>query len=155
MYRVGRDDDRGIGIFARISYSPPDRNLIDLYGDAGVEFVGLENGRPHDKFGIAGAFARVSGRARALDTDFTQLYGPSWPLRGSEALLTTVYQYELRPGWTLQPNFQFIRHPGGGATDPLGRAPGKPLKDASVFGVRSVLSSEVVPCPGAIAVRLV
>jgi porin len=35
LYRVGKDDDRGIGIFARASYSPPDRNMIDLYGDAG------------------------------------------------------------------------------------------------------------------------
>ena len=27
LYRVGHDDDRGIGIFLRASYSPPDRNL--------------------------------------------------------------------------------------------------------------------------------
>ena len=41
LYRVGADDDRGIGIFARASYSPPDRNLIDYYADTGLEFVGL------------------------------------------------------------------------------------------------------------------
>ena len=35
IYRVGDDDDRGIGIFARASYSPPDRNLIDYYADGG------------------------------------------------------------------------------------------------------------------------
>src|SRR3979490_3025940 len=36
LYRVAGDDDRGIGIFSRASYSPPDRNLIDYYADAGL-----------------------------------------------------------------------------------------------------------------------
>ena len=29
--RIENDDDRGMGIFARTSYSPPDRNLIYVY----------------------------------------------------------------------------------------------------------------------------
>jgi porin len=139
IYRVGNDDDRGIGIFARASYSPSDRNLIDLYGDAGVELVGLSDQRPKDKFGIAAGYARVSSQARALDNDFQRFYGAAWPLRSSESLLTTVYQYEVRPGWTLQPNYQYIWHPGGGATDPLGTNPGKSLRNASVLGLRTVL----------------
>jgi porin len=139
VYRVGDDDDRGIGVFGRVSYSPSDRNLIDLYADAGVEFVGLSDRRPKDKFGIAGGYARVSSRARALDGDFQQMLGPMWPVRSFESLVTAVYQYEVRPGWTFQPNFQYITHPGGGATNPLGSNPGKVLKDAAVFGLRTVL----------------
>ncbi|WP_299804452.1 carbohydrate porin [Tardiphaga sp.] len=34
--------------------------------------------------------------------------------------MTSVYQYEVRDGWTLQPNFQYFVHPGGGATNPTG-----------------------------------
>jgi porin len=140
LYRVGQDDDRGIGIFARASYSPPDRNIIDLYADAGIEFVGLSDQRTKDKFGIAGAYARVSPWAQALDFDFQQLNGTAWPARSYEGLVTAVYQYEVRAGWTLQPNFQYITHPGGGATNPLGvNQPGKILKDAAVFGLRTVL----------------
>ena len=139
LYRVRHDDDRGIGIFARASYSPPDRNLIDVYADAGIECIGLSDQRPKDKFGIAAGYARISPRARALDDDFRQLFGPAWPVRSFESLLTAVYQYEVRAGWTLQPNFQYIIHPGGGATNPLGSAPGKVLKDAAVFGLRTVL----------------
>lgn len=139
LYRVGKDDDRGIGIFGRVSYSPPDRNLIDRYGDAGIEFIGLDDRRPKDKFGIAAGYSHVSRRAMALDRDFQLANGITWPLRSSETLLTTVYQYEVRPGITLQPNYQFIHRPGGGATDPLSTTPGKPLKDASVFGVRTVV----------------
>jgi porin len=139
LYRAGHDDDRGIGVFARGSYGPPDRNLIDIYADGGLEFIGLSDARPHDKFGIAAAYAHVSSRARTLDRDFRSIYGPKWPLRTSEELLTAVYQYEVRAGLTLQPNVQFIRRPGGGATDPLGPLPGKHLKNATVVGLRSVI----------------
>jgi porin len=140
LYRVGEDVDRGIGIFARASYSPPDRNLIDLYADAGIEFVGLSDRRPKDKFGVALAYTRVSPWARALDADFQQFNGPAWPTRSQETLVTAVYQYEVRGGWTLQPNVQYIFRPGGGATNPLATyLPGTPLKDAAVFGLRTVV----------------
>jgi porin len=139
VFRVGNDDDRGIGIFARISSSPSDRNLIDRYADGGIEFIGLSDARPKDKFGIAGGYAHVSRRAQALDADFQQLMGPGWPVRSFESLVTAVYQYEVRPGWTLQPNFQYFVHPGGGATNPTGPNPGKLLKNAAVFGLRTVL----------------
>ena len=111
LFRVGSDDDRGIGVFARASYSPAGRNLIDIYADGGLELVGLTDVRPHDKFGIAAAYAHVSPRAQALDRDFQSVFGPMWPVRSSEALLTAVYQYEVRAGLTLQPNAQFIRRP--------------------------------------------
>jgi len=139
LYRVGNDPDRGIGIFARVSFSPSDRNLIDRYADGGIELVGLSDARPKDKFGIAFGYAHVSSRAQALDVDFQQLMGPNWPLRSFESLVTAVYQYEVRAGWTLQPNFQYFVHPGGGVTDPLGTNPGKLLKDAAVFGLRTML----------------
>jgi porin len=67
------------------------------------------------------------------------MMGPNWPSRRFEQVTTAVYQYEVRSGWTLQPNFQYFVHPGGGATDPLGTNPGKFLKDAAVFGLRTVL----------------
>jgi porin len=63
IYRVGQDDDRGIGIFARASYSPPDRNIVDFYSDAGIEFVGLNDQRPKDKLGVAAAYASRPGPA--------------------------------------------------------------------------------------------
>src|SRR3954469_24481966 len=139
LYRVAGDDDRGIGVFARVSYSPPDRNLIDFYADAGLELIGLSDQRPKDKFGIAAGYAHVSPQARALDGDFQRTFGPAWPVRIFETLLTAVYQYEVRAGWTVQPNFQYIIHPGGGATNPLGSNPGKVLRNAEVFGLRTVL----------------
>lgn len=54
-------------------------------------------------------------------------------------MLAAVYQYEVRPGITLQPNIQFIKHPGGGTTDPLSAVRGIALKDAAVLGLRTVV----------------
>jgi porin len=139
VYSVGGSDDRGIGIYGRVSTSPSDRNLIDVYADGGVEFIGLSEQRQHDKFGIGFGYARVSSRARELDADFRRLNGFDWPIRSAEKLLTAVYQYEVRNGWTLQPNFQYIVHPGGGASNPLGSNPGVRLKDAAVVGLRTTV----------------
>jgi porin len=51
--------------------------------EGGIEIIGLSDRRPKDKFGIAGGYARVSSRARALHLDFQQLMGANWPLRRS------------------------------------------------------------------------
>jgi porin len=139
IYRVPHSDDRGIGVFARAAGAPADRNLIDLYADAGVEFIGLSDDRPDDKFGIAAGYAHVSKPAQALDADYRTLVNPNWPSRNFEGLLTTVYQYQIKDGWSLQPNFQYIIHPGGGATGPATPFAGRALKNASVFGLRTTL----------------
>jgi porin len=140
VYGVPKSKDRGVGVFMRTSASPSDRNLIDFYTDAGIDFIGLSDRRQNDKFGLAVGYAHVSRRAQALDRDYAFLMGqPDWPVRSSEALFTASYLYEIKAGWNLLPNYQYIFRPGGGATDPAGPNPGIRLKDASVFGVRSVM----------------
>jgi porin len=140
IYGVPKSKDRGVGVFMRTSASPSDRNLIDFYADAGIDFIGFVDQRQHDKFGVAVGYAHVSKRAQALDRDFASFMGqPNWPIRSSEALFTASYLYEIKAGWNLLPNYQHIFRPGGGATDPTGPNPGIRLKNASVFGVRSVM----------------
>lgn len=138
LYTVPKDDNRGIGIFTRISGSPSDRNLIDFYADGGIDFIGVQEIRPNDKFGLAVGYAHVSPRAQALDFDFQQLNVAGWPTRSSEVMTTISYQYEMRSGWNLVPSAQYIVRPGGGAADPLGQTPGIKLHNAMVFGLRSV-----------------
>ena len=41
----------GVTVFGRIAYSPPDRNLIDLYLDGGIGFVGLVPNVPSIELG--------------------------------------------------------------------------------------------------------
>ncbi|WP_375411590.1 carbohydrate porin [uncultured Bradyrhizobium sp.] len=140
VYSVANSKDRGIGAFMRTSASPSDRNLIDLYTDAGIDFIGFFDQRQNDKFGVAVGYAHVSRRAQALDRDYRFFTAQSeWPVRTSEALFTASYLYEIKSGWNLLPNYQYIFRPGGGATDPAGITPGIRLRDASVFGIRSVM----------------
>jgi porin len=140
IYAVPKSKDRGVGVFMRTSASPPDRNLIDFYTDAGIDFIGFFDQRQNDKFGVALGYAHVSKRAQALDRDYAFfMTQPDWPIRSSEALFTASYLYEIKAGWNLLPNYQYIFRPGGSATDPAGPNPGIRLKDASVFGVRSVM----------------
>jgi porin len=79
LYRVPKSDDRGIGLFGRVSSSATDSSLLDFYADAGIEFIGLSEARSNDKFGVAAGYAHVSRRAQALDADFCALVGSSWP----------------------------------------------------------------------------
>ena len=139
IYRVPHSDERGIGVFTRLAGAPADRNLIDLYADGGIEFIGLSDSRPDDKFGIAAGYAHVSKRAQSLDADYQAFVNANWPARNFEGLLTAVYQYQIRDGWTLQPNLQYIIHPGGGATNPSGPLAGRALKNAAVLGIRTTL----------------
>jgi porin len=139
LYRVPHSDDRGIGVFARVSAAPSDRNLIDRYADAGVEFIGLSDERPNDKFGIAVGYAHVSKRAQALDADYRQFVSTEWPLRSFEGLIAAAYQYQIRDGWTAQPNFQYILNPGGGATLPAGPLAGRHLRSAAILGLRTTI----------------
>ena len=126
-------------MFTRLAGAPADRNLIDLYADGGIEFVGLSDSRPDDKFGIAAGYAHVSKRAQSLDADYRAFVNANWPERNFEGLLTAVYQYQVRDGWTLQPNVQYIIHPGGGATSPSRPLAGRALKNAAALGFRTTL----------------
>lgn len=61
----GDDPKKGVGAFARITGSPSDRNLMDLYAEAGVNFMGVWRERPDDTFGCAAAFSHLSPRRSA------------------------------------------------------------------------------------------
>nr|WP_210261029.1 carbohydrate porin [Enterovirga sp. DB1703] len=137
LYRPPGSEDGGLGMFARLLGAPGDRNLVGFYADAGLTYKGLLPGRPDDTVGVSFAYARVSDAARAFDADLGVFApGAFRPQRRSEAVLEATYQAQIVPGWTVQPDFQYIRRPGAGMADP--RSPtGAAVKDAAVFGLRS------------------
>jgi porin len=65
----GNDPKKGVGAFARATFSPFDRNLIDLYAEAGVNFMGLWDKRPDDNIGLATSFSQLSPDLRELDLE--------------------------------------------------------------------------------------
>jgi porin len=83
--------------------------------------------RPHDRFGASMTYAKFSDSIRAFDRDTALITGMPTPIRDYEANLELTYMAQIVPGWTVQPNLQFIWHPNGDAT-----------KNATVVGARSL-----------------
>ena len=137
IYRLADDPTKGVGLFARVAGAPGDRNLVDFYADAGVLATGMIPGRPDDALSIGVAYARISRAAAGLDQDMIAYTGSIGPVRSYEGLLEATYSAQIVPGWTLQPNVQFVFHPGGGAPDPFN--PARSLRNAAIFGVRTTI----------------
>ena len=121
------EPDKGIGVFARASASPADRNLVDLYIDGGIVFAGLIPFRPDDVLSFGGAYARISDRARGLDSDAIAL-GGGGIIRDFEALFEVNYQAQVVPGLQIDLDLQRIIQPGGSIAGPNGVA----IPDATV-----------------------
>ncbi|TWT15647.1 carbohydrate porin [Reyranella sp. CPCC 100927] len=130
------DSGRGIAAFARVSTSPGDRNEVSFYADGGVSFKGVLAARPDDIAGIAFGYSRLSRGARAHDRDDRAL-APSAPIRSGELLVEATYLAQIVPGWSVQPDVQYIRRPGGGTAHPT-HAPRR-IKDAVVIGLRTTI----------------
>ncbi len=129
----------GVTVFGRIAYSPPDRNLIDLYLDGGIGFVGLVPGRSLDRIGIGVAYMRISDADQNLDRD-TQLFsGLPSPVRSNETLLELIYEAHIKPGWLLAPYFQYVFRPSGGIPNPNDPSGLSRIGDAAVFGLTTTV----------------
>ena len=123
---------KGIGLFARVIGAPGQQNIIDFYADGGITFSGMMPGRAHDKLGIGFAYTGTSSEVHSFDG------GPGSPsARTFEALLEICYTAQLRTGWTLQPDFQYILQPGGGIPEPSGKGT---VPNAAVWGVRTTIN---------------
>ncbi|MBR0696163.1 carbohydrate porin [Bradyrhizobium lablabi] len=129
----------GVTAFGRVAYSPPDRNLIDLYLDGGIGFVGFTPGRARDRFGMAVAYMRISNAVRNLDIDTRFFSGLSSPVRSNETLIELIYEAHIKPGWLLAPYFQYVFRPSGGIPNPNDPSGLSRIGDAAVFGLTSTL----------------
>jgi porin len=133
IYRLPGDGDaKGVSVFARVVGSPSDRNQINVYADGGIVFTGMIPRRPNDVFGIGLAYTGISDDASAFDRDS----GLS-VIRNHETLLEISYTAEIKPGWTLQPDFQYIWQPGGNVPDDAGTGA---VKNAAVLGARTTIN---------------
>lgn len=130
--------EKGIAVYGRVQATQSDRNPIDFYADGGINVTGFWPARPDDGFAVGFAYAGVSGSARGFDQDQAR-FGTPTPVRSYEALIEAVYSAQLGRGWTIQPDFQYIIHPGRGASNPLLPASTQPMANALVFGMRMVV----------------
>ena len=139
IWRAAPGGDRGLSFFLRATGAPSDRNLIDFYVDTGLAFKGLFDSRPNDSLGIAFAYSRVSPRVAAYGQDLDAVTKIAAPIRDFEAVFELTYQYQLAKNWTLQPDVQYIVHPGANVADPQVRTGVAPIPNAAVVGLRTIL----------------
>jgi porin len=127
-----------LGLFLRGVAAPADRNLIDLYADGGLTFKGPIASRPDDTIGLGVAYGHISSYAAAYDAELDAITGRPFPVQDFEAAIELTYQWAVRDGWYIQPNIQYIVHPGGNIPNPAIPGTTSPIPNALVLGTRLV-----------------
>jgi porin len=134
---VWRADKTSLNLFLRGGFAPSDRNLVSFYADGGFGVKGPFAGRADDVFTFGVSYAKISKNVAALDQDTLALNGPPYPIRDQEVVFEASYQAQIAPWWTVQPDLQYIVHPGGNVPDP--NNPNMTVGNALIAGVRSTI----------------
>lgn len=137
----GKSSDKSgqtLSVFLRGVAAPSDRNLVDLYADGGLTFKGLIASRPEDTIGLGLAYGHISSSAAAFNAQVDAMSGRPFPVRDFEASIELTYQWVVRNGWYIQPDLQYIVHPGGNIPNPAIHGTTSPIPNALVLGARLV-----------------
>jgi porin len=138
VWRASPDSPRSLGIFARLSWAPGDRNVIGLGLNAGVALKAPFAGRDNDVAGLALGYAKIGNGAIGNDSSTALYTTPNYPIRGAETLIEATYVYQIAPWWQVQGDLQYVLHPGGGVVNP--NNPGQTVGNETVLGIRTTIA---------------
>lgn len=133
LWRPASGGGQELSAFMRMAGAPSERNLISWYADGGFGLTAPFSGRPDDVLTLGMAYGKISDDAAGAD----RLVRPPIPVRDHEAVIEVNYSAAVMLGWTLQPDLQYVIHPGGNVPRP---GSSRPIGDALLFGVRTSLS---------------
>jgi porin len=129
------EDGQAFSVFLRGGLAPSSYNLVSGYVDGGIGYKGLIAGREADVLTVGFAYANVGSGYAAIDRD------NNVPVRDYESLVELNYLVTLAPWWTVQPDLQYIIHPGLGGANPLPTAKANAtIPNATVLGLRSTIT---------------
>lgn len=138
LWRKDGAGDTGLGGFFRAGGNPSERNLIELHMDGGLAYAG-PFGRDNDTIGIGLSYEQVSAAQRGLASDFGSRNGFVPPEPDFESVLEVSYQAQIASWWIVQPDLQWVIHPGGRILNlPSPRT--DPGAGAVVLGLRTAVS---------------
>jgi porin len=120
LYRVPGTETQGLTAFLHGTYMPPDRNAYDYCAETGLVYTGLLAKRADDLLGLGFSIIHASAETTAAVHDANRADGTHNAAPDFEAVLEATYNAHLRPGVWLQPELQFLLHPG--ATSEHGNA---------------------------------
>ena len=115
---------QGLSSFFRVGFSPQQPSPVGFYSDAGFVYTGLIPTRNADKLGVAFGYARMGSQYASQGS------AAGLPGVGYEAVAELSYSVQLSQAVSIQPDMQYILHPGG--TGQYG--------NALVVGVRAVVN---------------
>jgi len=76
---------------------------------------------------------------RPPTTALAAVTGLPIPIRDYEAAIELTYRWELAENWSIEPDLQYIFHPGSNIANPANPAGLSPIPNALVLGVRTAL----------------
>ncbi|MEM7008506.1 MAG: carbohydrate porin [Thermodesulfobacteriota bacterium] len=115
VYRESNTDDQGLSPWTSITISPDeDINTFPFFINGGLLYKGLIDGRDHDKAAFGFAYGKISDQLK--DKDY-------------ELMLELTYLIKFKEWLEVQPDVQWVVHPGGSSEIP----------NALVIGVQMVL----------------
>jgi porin len=139
LWHPADDRERGLGLFLRGFLQPGDRNLATFQGDVGLNLKGMLFGRAGDTLGLGFSYVKISDRQRGFDEDNNFFTATNGPLEDHESVIELTYQAQIAPWLILQPDFQYVMHPGGNVADPTDATGLSSIPDAAVFSLRTVV----------------
>ncbi len=124
VYYEAGDVDQGLSLFAQVGYADPQVNRFEFYVGGGGVYTGLIPGRDLDQTGFAFGIARNGRNYEA------GLRNAGQDVRDQEVVLEFTHAAYLTKAIVIQPDLQYIIHPG---TDPT-------IDNALVLGLRLELA---------------
>jgi porin len=137
IWRKDGKNDHSVALFLQVMGAPDDRNLSNLFVEAGMNWKAPITGRDKDVFGLAVSYEGIGAAARRFSNDLVFFSGSGTPYNRNETVVEATYAYQVTPWWTLQPDAQYVINPGAGIPT---RASSKPLQDAFIIGVRATIT---------------
>ena len=98
VWHPDNNPTRALAVFGRMGATPDDRNSVPFYCDAGFNFRGILPTRTDDIVGLGFSYTQVSSGPVANG--------------GHEKVVELTYRAALHEHIFLQPDLQFIIHPG-------------------------------------------
>lgn len=139
LWKTPETGDQAVSVFLRVGGTPDDStNFISYYVDGGIGFKGPIKGREGDIVTLGFAYAGVSDAVRTVERA-----ARAPVVNDYESIIELNYTANLANWWSVQPDFQYVIHPGYNAalsTYIPTAAASATIKDGVVLGLRTTLT---------------
>ncbi|NHN89323.1 carbohydrate porin [Acetobacter conturbans] len=131
------DAPKAATVFARFMGAGNKQNSMSFGVNAGLTLHGLVPGRDQDVLGLAWGVSDDSNRSWGFNSDQLRYDVDGVASMKLEHHFELTWQAPLWNGISLQPDFQYIHHVGGGVVN---TATGRRVSDAAAFGLNMTTS---------------